>query len=214
MDIFLQNALAFPTLIFSFLLSLMMVYWLFAALGAVEIDVLDIEGDSALEGDGLQAEGLAGLLLKLGLGGVPITIVLTLLAMFSWVISYLIESLLLSHLPLGWLRYPLGLVVAVGVLFVAVPPAAALCKPLRKLFLKFEAPASRSFLGQTAVVRSSRVTLNHGEATLEDGGAGLILKVQADELKGFKRGDHVVLLEYLEAENAYRVLSEEEFNGI
>ncbi len=115
MDIFLQNALAFPTLIFSFLLSLMMVYWFFAALGAVEVDVLDIEGDSALEGDGLQAEGLAGLLLKLGLGGVPITIVLTLLAMFSWVISYLIESLLLSYLPLGWLRYPLGLVVAVGV---------------------------------------------------------------------------------------------------
>ncbi len=214
MDIFLQNALAFPTLIFSFLLSLMMVYWFFAALGAVEIDVLDIEGDSALEGDGLQAEGLAGLLLKLGLGGVPITIVLTLLAMFSWVISYLLESLLLSYLPLGWLRYPLGLVVAVGVLFVAVPPAAALCRPLRKLFLKFEAPTSRSFLGQTAVVRSSRVTLSHGEATLEDGGAGLILKVRADESKGFKRGDHVVLLEYLEAENAYRVLSVEEFEGI
>ncbi|WP_445940721.1 hypothetical protein [Pseudomonas sp.] len=214
MDIFLQNALAFPTLFFSFLLSLMMVYWLFAALGAVEIDVLDIEGDSALEGDGLQAEGLAGLLLKLGLGGVPIAIVLTLLAMFSWVISYLVESLLLNYLPLGWLRYPLGLVVAVGVLFVAVPPVAALCRPLRKLFLKFEAPTSRSFLGQTAVVRSSRVTLSHGEATLEDGGAGLILKVRADELMGFKRGDQVVLLEYLEAENAYRVLSVEEFEGI
>ena len=174
MDIFLQNALAFPTLIFSFLLSLMMVYWFFAALGAVEIDVLDIEGDSALEGDGLQAEGLAGLLLKLGLGGVPITIVLTLLAMFSWVISYLLESLLLSYLPLGWLRYPLGLVVAVGVLFVAVPPAAALCRPLRKLFLKFEAPTSRSFLGQTAVVRSSRVTLSHGEATRRGSSAAIM----------------------------------------
>lgn len=214
MDIFLQNALAFPTLIFSFLLSLMMVYWFFAALGAVEIDVLDIQSDSALEGDGLQMEGLAGLLLKLGLGGVPITIVLTLLAMFSWIISYLTESLLLSHLPLGWLRYPLGLGVAVGMLALAVPLAAACCKPLRKLFLKLEASTAQSLLGQMAVVRSSRVTLSHGEATLENGGAGLILKVRAEESAGFKRGDHVVLLEYLEAENAYRVLSEDEFKGI
>ena len=69
-------------------------------------------------------------------------------------------------------------------------------------------------LGQTAVVRSGRVTLSHGEALLENGGAGLILRVRADEACGFKRGDRVVLLEYLEAEHAYRVITEDEFKGI
>ena len=49
---------------------------------------------------------------------------------------------------------------------------------------------------------------------LEDGGAGLILKVRADEALGLKRGDRVVLLEYLEAQHAYRVITEDEFRGI
>ena len=44
---------------------------------ALARDVLDIEADSTLES--VQPEGLAGLLLKLGLNGVPVTLVLTLL---------------------------------------------------------------------------------------------------------------------------------------
>ena len=91
---------------------------------------------------------------------------------------------------------------------------AAICRPLRPLFHKVEAISSKSVLGQVAVVRSGRVTASHGEAVLEDGGAGLILRVRADEALGFKRGDRVVLLEYLAAEHAYRVITEEEFRGV
>ena len=80
--------------------------------------------------------------------------------------------------------------------------------------LQVEAISSKSVLGQVAVVRSGRVTASHGEAVLEDGGAGLILRVRADEALGFKRGDRVVLLEYLAAEHAYRIITEEEFRGV
>lgn len=212
MEIFLQTALSFPTVLFSFLLCVAILYWCVAALGIIEVDLLDIEADSAL--DSVQPEGLAGLLLRLGLSGVPVTLVLTLLFFFAWSVSYFIELLLLSYLPLGFLRYPLGLIVAVAALVVAVPVSAALCKPLRPLFLKLEATSSTSVLGQTAVVRSGRVTLSHGEAVLENGGAGLILRVRADEARDFKRGDRVVLLEYLEAEHAYRVITEDEFKGV
>ena len=131
----------------------------------------------------------------------------------AWLASYFVELLLLSHLPLGVLRYPLGLLVALAALALAVPPSALLCRPLRPLFLKLQATTSKSVLGQIAVVRSGRVTLQHGEAVLEDGGAGLILRVRADEARGFKRGDRVVLLEYLEGEHAYRVITEDEFQG-
>lgn len=212
MEIFLQTALSFPTVLFSFLLCVAILYWCVAALGIIEVDLLDIEADSAL--DSVQPEGLAGLLLRLGLSGVPVTLVLTLLFFFAWSVSYFIELLLLSYLPLGFLRYPLGLIVAVAALVVAVPVSAALCKPLRPLFRKLEATSSTSVLGQTAVVRSGRVTLSHGEAVLENGGAGLILRVRADEARDFKRGDRVVLLEYLEAEHAYRVITEDEFKGV
>lgn len=211
MEIFLQSALSFPTVLFSFLLCVAILYWCVAALGILEVDLLDIEVDSAL--DNVQPEGLAGLLLKLGLNGVPVTLVLTLLFFFAWMFSYFIELLLLRYLPLGFLRYPLGLLVSVGVLYLAVPISAALCRPLRPLFRKLEATTTKSVLGQTAVVRSGRVTANFGEALLEDGGAGLILRVRADEACGFKRGDRVVLLEYLAGEHAYRIITEDEFKG-
>ena len=213
MEGFLQTALSFPTVLFSFLLILAIIYWGIVALGMVEIDVLDLDAESVVDGAG-QAEGLAALLAKLKLNGVPVTLVLTLLSFFAWFLCYFVQLWLLSALPLGWLRYPLGAVVAVGALFLAAPLAATLCRPLRPLFRKLESTSSKSVLGQVAVVRSGRVTLQHGEALLEDGGAGLILKVRAEENKGFKRGDRVVLLEYLEAEHAYRVVTEEEFRGI
>jgi len=214
MELFLQTSLSFPVVLLSFALCVAILYWFIAALGIIEVDLLDIEVESSLENHSLQPEGLAGLLLKLGLNGVPVTLILTLLFFFAWLFCYFAELLLLRFLPLGILRYPLGLVVVLAALVLAVPVVGMLARPLRPLFRKLEATSSQSVLGQIAVVRSGRVSLTQGEATLEDGGAGLILRVRADETQGFKRGDRVVLLEYLEAEHAYRVITEEEFKGI
>lgn len=214
MDLFIQTALSFPVVLLSFVLGIAILYWCVAALGMIDVDVLDVEMESSLEDTSFQPEGLAGLLLKFGLSGVPVTLVLTLLFFFSWLFCYFAQLLVLRFLPLGILRYPLGLVLTVVALLLAVPICGALVRPLRPLFLKLHAPTHRSLLGQVAVVRSGTVTSSFGEATLEDGGAGLILRVRAEEQAAFKRGDHVVLLEYLEAENAYRVITESEFKGV
>ena len=213
MEGFLQTALSFPTVLFSFLLILAIIYWGIVALGMVEIDVLDLDAESVVDGAG-QAEGLAALLAKLKLNGVPVTLVLTLLSFFAWFLCYFVQLWLLSALSLGWLRYPLGAVVAVGALFLAAPLAATLCRPLRPLFPSWKAPAASRCWARSRWCAAGGSPLQHGEALLEDGGAGLILKVRAEENKGFKRGDRVVLLEYLEAEHAYRVVTEEEFRGI
>lgn len=214
MELFIQTSLSFPVVLLSFALCVAILYWLVAAMGIVDVDLLDIEVDSSLENHSMHPEGLAGLLLKLGLNGVPVTLILTLLFFFSWALCYFAELFLLRFLPLGILRYPLGLLVVAAALIAVVPVVGMLIRPLRPLFLKLEATTSKSVLGQVAVVRSGRVTLTQGEATLEDGGAGLILRVRAEEAHGFKRGDRVVLLEYLEAEHAYRVITEDEFKGI
>lgn len=179
----------------------------------VEIDVLDLDAELVTGGAG-QAEGLAALLTKLKLNGVPATPVLTLLSFFAWFLCYPVQLWLLSALSPSWLYYPLGAVVVVGALSLAVPLAAALYRPLRPLFRKLESTDSKSVLDQITVVCSGRAALQHGEALLEGGGVGLILKVHAEENKGFRRGDHVVLLKYLEAGYVYRVVIEEEFHGI
>lgn len=141
MEGFLQTALSFPTVLFSFLLILAIIYWGIVALGMVEIDVLDLDAESVVDGAG-QAEGLAALLAKLKLNGVPVTLVLTLLSFFAWFLCYFVQLWLLSALPLGWLRYPLGAVVAVGALFLAAPLAATLCRPLRRCSASWKAPAA------------------------------------------------------------------------
>ena len=68
-------------------------------------------------------------------------------------------------------------------------------------------------LGQVAIVRSSRVDRLFGEASFDDGGAGLIIKVRAMNDQVFKRGDRVVLLEFVAQENIYKVISEQDFLG-
>lgn len=210
MELFLRTSLSFPVVLLSFLLCVAILYWCVAAVGILDVELLDIE----MDGDAFQPEGLAGLLLKLGLGGVPVTLVLTLLVFFAWLFCYFVELLMLRFVPLGLLRYPLGALLVLVALWFAVPLTNMLVRPLRPLFRKLEATTSQSLLGQTVVVRSGQVTRSRGEALLDNGGAGLILRVRADEHCGFKRGDHLVLLEHLEAENAYRVITEDEFKGI
>jgi hypothetical protein len=90
---------------------------------------------------------------------------------------------------------------------------AQLIKPLRKFFAKTEQYVEKKILGQVAIVRSSKVDENSGEANFDDGGAGLIVKVRAFGEQHFARGDRVVLLEYLAEQHVYRVISEKEFLG-
>lgn len=92
MDPFYQNIASFPTLFFTLLLAVTTVYWLVAVLGVVDLDILDLdipEGDVDINNDASSgANAIAGLLLKLGLNGVPLTVVISFLALFGWLICY------------------------------------------------------------------------------------------------------------------------------
>jgi hypothetical protein len=79
---------------------------------------------------------------------------------------------------------------------------------------RFAPVSQRPMLGRHAEVRSPEITRTHGQVWLDDGGAGLILQARAEKSGQFVRGDHVVLIEYLEQQNAYRVISGEEFERL
>ncbi len=220
MDPFYQNIASFPTAVFTFILALCVLYWLLAVIGIVDIDVFDIDG---LEIDGTQADfgsgseastanALAGVMLKFGLHGVPVTIIISFLSLFGWLISYYSVHFLAAMIPQGMFRYLFGLLILIGAFWVAVLISAMIIKLLRPLFQKVEQQTIKRVLGQVAVVRTSKVTNSFGEAILNDGGADLILKVRASDDQTFARGDKVVLLEYLQADNVYRVISEQDFN--
>ena len=207
---FLQTALTFPTLAYSILLAFCVVYWLLAATGLVDIDALD--GLLGGDGDGGDASDSAGLLARLGLGGVPIMLVLAVLAFFGWLTSYFVQLLVLQHLPAP-LRMLGGIATVVGALVPGVLATSLLLRPVRMLIVKLRPPVPPSLLGRVGIVISPEVDAGQGRAEFADGGAGLILQVRVAPPASFLRGDRVVLLEHDATANTYLVISESQFNA-
>lgn len=211
MQTFFAIVNSFPTAIFTVLLLVVIGYWLLAILGAADISILDFEID--LDADPSSLGLVAGFIMRLGLHGVPFTIVLSLIAIFGWLISYYLVYFMQGIFFTGFMRWLLGIPVLLGSFYIAVMLTAAIIRPLRPLFKRTEQQTIKRVLGQVAIVRSTLVNSHSGEATLADGGAGLILKVRSRGEQEFHRGDRVVLLEYVPEQYVYRVISEEEFLG-
>ncbi len=210
MDAFFNNIFTFPTVIFTAGLLVLAVYWVFAVFGLVDLDLLDLDFDPDLDLEGLT--GLAGLLVTLGLTGVPLTVVLTLLFLVGWLISYFVVHFFFFWEPGSWINYLVGCGVLVVAGALAIPLTAQLIKPLKPLFKKaYTPPPQKVLIGQRCVVRSSRVDEQFGEATAVLDGASLILKIRASAEAKLTKGSPVVLIEYRAAENAYWVVPEFEF---
>lgn len=204
---FVATALGFPTLVYSIVLAFCALYWLLAATGLVD---LDLDG---LDAPDLGDSGLAGMLGRLGLDRLPIVLVVTLVAFIAWFLTYFVHLFLLLPL-LGWLRWALGAFVLLASFVASVFITSALLRPIRTWLLTRRTPAQQSLLGQVAVVRSPQVTAQLGTVDLDDGGAGLILQVRADDALGLQRGDRVVLVEFDAAAHAYRVIAEDTYRTL
>ncbi|MEY0473787.1 ubiquinone biosynthesis protein UbiH [Providencia huaxiensis] len=209
MSLFFHNSLMFPTIIFSGLLIIVLFYWLCAAFGLLDIDVfnLDTEFDA-----GIDATGFAGWLTKLGLAGIPVTIIVTLFTLFGWIISYFSVHIFIRFIDTDLLRYLVSFAVFAITLFISLHLTALCLKPVRKKLVSLNKPKTvQQLIGKYATVRSGMVSEQNGEALLEDGGAGLILQIRAPSSEQLKRGDRVVIISYDAASHSYQVVRENEF---
>lgn len=225
---FLNAILAYPTVVYTILLGVVVVYWLFVLLGALDINLLgdaDLDGhghtdldvgghghgghldghghhlDGHVDGHGhhhgdhhgdADAEhpgGLAGLIQALGLGGVPVTLMLSLLILASWGFCLGATELVGRS---GWLAIAAPLVS----LALAVPVTAAIIRPLRRFFLSLAAPQNRDLLGKICTITTLRVDERYGQAEVEDGGAGLIVQVRSTAPDRLNRGDRALIFDY------------------
>ena len=211
---FHQTVTSFPTVVYTVLLIVCALYWVVAVAGIVDLEILDIDMDGdidAADSDSVQ-EGIAGLLHRLGLAGVPLTIVITLISIVGWLLCYYSTYFGAKFIPnLLPIKLVVGLVVFLAATYIAILVTAQLIKPLRAMFKKLDYDESKHILGQVVIVRSGLVDKNRGEAELNDGGAGLILNIRATGDDTFSKGDEVVVVEYIEETNLYRVVSKAEF---
>ena len=84
-------ATSFPTAIYTVLLGVVLVYWLLAIVGMVDFESsgidLDIEAHADASADDLGA--IASYVVAFGLSGVPFSIVVSLLVLVGWTLTFL-----------------------------------------------------------------------------------------------------------------------------
>lgn len=215
MNPFHQTVTSFPTVIYTLLLLICMLYWVVAVLGLVDLDILDMDYDGDIDSvDSAAAQtGIAGLLLRFGLGGVPLTITISLISLIGWLLCYYASYFASQLLPTTLLNVIASIVIFIVATYVAILITAQIIKPVRKLFAKLDIDETKHILGQTVIVRSAVVNQDRGEAFMNDGGAGILLNVRATNNEEFKKGDEVVVIEELNNSNLYRVVAQSEFSG-
>lgn len=203
MNTFLSITFSFPTVIFTVLLAVAVIYWLISLLGLGDVDT---EGDVDTSAD------LGGLMVTLGLQGVPLPLVLTLLFLGGWLVSYFAELWLGGLFGAGLLHIVFGIVVIPLALAAGLLSTAAMVRPLRPLFRRaYHRPLQQRVIGTPCVIVSSTVDTTTGRAEAHLNGAHLILQVRSD--RPLSRRDRAVLVEHLPDQNAYWVIPEADFHS-
>jgi len=215
MNPFHQTVTSFPTVIYTVLLIICSLYWVVAALGLVDLEILDLDMDGDIDAaDSVEAQnGIAGVLLKLGLNGVPLTIVLTIIAIIGWIACYYAIYFGGTLIPSFWpLELAYELVIFVAVTYLTILLTAQVIKPIRTLFQKLERDETKHIVGQVIIVRSGVVNKDRGEGLMNDGGAGLLLQIRSTGEQEFVKGDEVVVIEENKERNLFRVIAKSEFS--
>jgi len=205
MDQLFEVAAQFPTVIYSVLLGIVVVYWIIGILGLVD---LDFSGDAELDIDSdvdVSVGGLTGLLLTFGLTGVPFTLVISIIILICWLISFYLQFYILTWLPDGWLHYLLATLSSFIVFLISLPITAIVIRPLKGMFKSVETATSNHLVGKDATIATGTVSETFGQARVFNDGAEILLDVRCAPEHTLKMGDKVLVIEYQEDNHAYIV---------
>jgi hypothetical protein len=245
-------ALSFPSVVFTVLLGVVLIYWTFVMVGVIHIgegsegaldghidgatkglmegavdhlggghaDVGDIghghghvggagggHGDGELDAGDADDGGhgaLAAIMSALHLRSAPATVIFSLIVTFAWLVSVVTMQVVMRVAP-ALVGPLLSLGVLLGSFVLALPLTSVAARPLAKVFTPKHAPVKSDFIGRTCTVRTGSVSTKFGEATLQDGGAGLVLRVRVEGGKQLGRGEQALIVDYDAERETYLV---------
>ncbi len=204
----LTAATAFPTAIYTVLLGVVLVYWLLAIIGMVDFESsgidLDIETHADASVDDMGT--IASYVVAFGLHGVPFSIVVSLLVLVGWTLTFLAGVTVLAWVPTDILKWLVGLVVLVVAFALSIVITARLVRPLRGLFVHHTAQSNASLVGQTCRVLTGTVDERQGRAEVAQRGASINIRVWSPSPNSLKRGDSALITEYDAGTHRYLVV--------
>ncbi|WP_310372236.1 OB-fold-containig protein [Catenuloplanes atrovinosus] len=198
---FIDAALGFPAVLFSFLLVVVVGYWGLVLVGGADLDLLgggvDADGLDGDAGDAGEAGGLGGFFAWLGFGGVPVTVIVSLLVAFAWFAS-LAGTVALGTTDLnGGLMVVLSLLVVVVALILAFGITRVLAGLLSRIMPVGPQPSRGDFMGATCVIRTGSVTATFGQAEVHavDGSSSIIQVRQPGDEK-LRAGSKAIIYDF------------------
>ena len=218
MNAFTDVISSYPTNVYTIVLGIMLVFWIFAILGMFDIDIFpsdttDDVFDTDIELDG-EIPGFIGLLHTLGLTGVPFTLVLSVIALIGFTLSYLASRWIVVPLDSSLIRYLIGSAVLLATLAISIPVTAQLIKPMKPLFVKHYAPSKRDYIGHVCVVTSSAVNGEFGIGIVETGGTPLQIDIRTRNGDIHAKGTSLRIADYDPVGDTFEVISEEKFQQL
>lgn len=157
---FLQAVAGFPAIFFSAALPVVLGFWVLVALGGADADSFDSDADAG----------------AVGLGGVPLTVAVSLVTVVGWFTS-LTGSVLIGRAALTGLVHAAADVVLLFLsLLIAWHVTRQLVRPLAKLFPDEPGPSRLDFIGSVCIIRTGWVDAGFGQAevTARDGSTAVV----------------------------------------
>lgn len=195
----------YPGIIPSILIGALLVFWLLAVLGMLDFDHV---GPDWLGGHGhghdVDGDGVPQTLMALGLDKLPLSIVLSGVAFYWWLLTMLGTGFIVNGLPFPvWIS---GSLVLLGALLVSLPIAGLTLRPLRPLFVVHKGVTQESVFGKVAKVLTLTVDERFGQAEVIVGQGNVInLRVYAHTPNTLTKGSSALIIDLDALSGRYRV---------
>ncbi|MFC4333976.1 hypothetical protein [Salininema proteolyticum] len=201
---FLETAVSFPPVVFTFGMILVVLYWLIVMLGLFDIDAFDSDVDA--DGDSF--------LSSLGFGSVPATVILSLWTITGWVVTMLGTIWLRSTSGATVWIVVGGIALLVAGLGLGMLIARLLAAPLSKVFEDAPVTQRSDLVGRQCVIRTGSVTTEYGQADVkDDSGAEHTVNIRRSHHEpepvgddDYGRGKTVVIFDYDDDTDTYLVI--------
>lgn len=203
---------SFPTAIPTVLLAVLLIYWLLSIVGVIDLGDhthidLDLDGGHVghADGHGTDLGTLAGYLVAFGLGGVPLSVVASVLVFCTWLATALLHRYAIVHVPTDTLRWVAGAGVLLFSCALAIPITARVLKPMRGLFVKHAARSNSSLVGLSCKILTQSVDERFGRAAVDNHGVSLNIRVWARVPNTLVKNADAIILDYNAANQQYEV---------